>query len=291
MKNRSLTYIITAVVLCMLFALAGCGGRNAPAGDDKGGGDTEQAFGTVVFDSRGGSAVNGLRVPYGSLIDRPQAPVYDGFVLLGWFKNAQATEEWNFDTDRVRGDLTLYAGWRAVTGSAENPGDEKDPDGEKDPDNGKKILVAYFSATGTTARAANAVVASVDADAYGIVPAVPYTSADLNYNDPDSRTSKENRDDGCRPEIAGSVQNFERYDVIFIGYPIWHGKAPKIIYTFLESYDFSGKTVIPFCTSASSGIGTSATNLHGLAPSAIWKTGARISGNDVSALIRQMDGQ
>lgn len=89
----------------------------------------------------------------------------------------------------------------------------------------------------------------------------------------------------------GSVENIEQYDVIFIGYPIWWGQAPKIIYTFFESfdYDFAGVTIIPFCTSGSSGIGTSAKNLQSLAPSANWKAGARISGTNVDALIAQMN--
>lgn len=91
------------------------------------------------------------------------------------------------------------------------------------------------------------------------------------------------------PEMTGSVENIEQYDVIFIGYPIWWGQAPKIIYTFLESYDFDGVTIIPFCTSGSSGIGSSVTNLHSLATKPNWKSGARISGNNVSSLIGQLN--
>ena len=93
----------------------------------------------------------------------------------------------------------------------------------------------------------------------------------------DCRADKENADSTARPAISGSVENIDKYDVVFLGYPIWYGKAPKIIYTFLESYDFSGKTIVPFCTSASSGIGSSDTNLHPLASSAEWVAGKRFA--------------
>lgn len=85
-------------------------------------------------------------------------------------------------------------------------------------------------------------------------------------------------DASARPAISGSISNMEQYDVIFLGYPIWWGQAPKIIYTFLESYDLGGKTIVPFCTSGSSGIGSSASNLHSLASSATWLNGQRFSG-------------
>lgn len=154
-----------------------------------------------------------------------------------------------------------------------------------------KVLVAYFSCTNTTKGIAEAIHGQIeDSDIYQIMPAVPYTSADLDYNR-DCRANREQNDVSARPEITGNVGNIEQYDVIFIGYPIWWGQAPKIIYTFLESYDFdfNGVTIIPFCTSGSSAIGTSAANLRSLAPKANWKPGARISSNNVSELIAQMN--
>lgn len=155
--------------------------------------------------------------------------------------------------------------------------------------NEPKVLVAYFSCTNTTKGVAETIHSQVsNSYLYQIVPQVPYTEDDLKYYT-DCRADREQADSTARPAISGSVENIAQYDVIFIGYPIWHGQAPKIIYTFLESYDFSGKTIIPFCTSASSPMGSSATNLHSLAPEAIWKSGARISGNNVSSLIAQMD--
>ncbi len=139
----------------------------------------------------------------------------------------------------------------------------------------QKVLVVYFSVTGTTEKVANYIKDYLDAEIFAITPAVPYTSADLNYSNSNSRTSRENRDDTCRPEIIGRVENIEQYDTIFIGYPIWHGKAPKVVYTFLEQYDFSCKTIIPFSTAASSGIGSSATYLERLTTGATWLGGTR----------------
>ncbi|MBU5626120.1 S-layer homology domain-containing protein [Oscillibacter sp. MSJ-2] len=142
-----------------------------------------------------------------------------------------------------------------------------------------KVLVAYFSATGNTENIAQHLETILDADLYEIVPQEPYTSADLNYGNSSSRTSIEMNDPSARPAISGSMSNMEDYDVIFLGYPIWWGEAPRIISTFLESYDLSGKTIVPFCTSASSGIGSSATNLHSLADDANWLSGQRFSGS------------
>ena len=149
---------------------------------------------------------------------------------------------------------------------------------ENDTDN-LRVLVAYFSATNTTKGVAKKLADGLDADIYEIVPKVPYTSADLNYNNPDSRANKELNEPNSRPEINGSVENMEQYDIVFIGYPIWWGQAPKIMYTFMESYDFSGKTIVPFCTSGSSGIGSSATNLEKIISGAVWKSGTRFSGS------------
>jgi diketogulonate reductase-like aldo/keto reductase/flavodoxin len=139
---------------------------------------------------------------------------------------------------------------------------------------GSKVLVAYFSATGTTRLIAEYAAEILNADLYEIVPETPYTTADLNYSDSSSRTTKEQNDPSARPAISGAVERLSDYDVVFLGYPIWHGQSPKIIRTFLESYDFSGKTIVPFCTSHSSGIGSSDTNLHSLcADSVNWLPG------------------
>lgn len=139
-------------------------------------------------------------------------------------------------------------------------------------------LVAYFSATGTTKALAEYAADAMGADIYEIVPEEPYTDADLNYNDDNSRSTIEMDDPSARPAISSSVENMEQYDIVFIGYPIWWGDAPRIVSTFVESYDFSGKTVIPFCTSGGSGIGSSGNNLEQLTSGADWLDGRRLDG-------------
>lgn len=119
----------------------------------------------------------------------------------------------------------------------------------------KKMLVAYFSASGVTAKAAKKLAEVAGADLFEIRPAVPYTSADLNWMDKKSRSSVEMNDPAFRPAIAGKMEGMEQYDVVFVGFPIWWYVAPTIINTFLESYDFSGKTIVPFATSGGSGMG------------------------------------
>lgn len=143
-----------------------------------------------------------------------------------------------------------------------------------------KVLVAYFSATNTTKGVAEHIANGLNADIYEIVPEDPYTDADLNYNDNNSRTTIEMNDPDARPAISGSVEDMDQYTIVFIGYPIWWGDAPRIISTFVESYDFSGKTIVPFCTSGGSGIGSSVTNLEQLTSGATWLSGRRLNGSD-----------
>lgn len=141
----------------------------------------------------------------------------------------------------------------------------------------KKTLVAYFSASGVTERAAKEIAGAVDADLYEILPAQPYTDADLDWTDKKSRSTAEMKDPACRPEIAGTVENMEQYDTVFIGFPIWWYVEPRIVDTFLESYDFSGKTVIPFATSGGSGIGGAEKSLREHCPKANWKQGKLVN--------------
>ncbi len=134
------------------------------------------------------------------------------------------------------------------------------------------VLVVYFSRTGHTKPLAEYIADELDADLYEINAKVPYTDDDIRYYT-DCRADREQNDPDARPEIAGELPDVSAYDTVFLGYPIWHGQAPKIIYTYLESTGLSGKTVIPFCTSASSPIGSSASDLHALAPGAVWNEG------------------
>ena len=150
-------------------------------------------------------------------------------------------------------------------------------DNEEEP---LKVLVAYFSATGTTEGVAEHIANGLNGDIYEIVPETPYTDADLNYSDNNSRSTIEMNDPNVRPAISGSVEDMEQYDVVFIGYPIWWGEAPRIVSTFMESYDFAGKTIVPFCTSGGSGMGSSATNLEQLTSGAEWLEGQRLNGSD-----------
>lgn len=164
----------------------------------------------------------------------------------------------------------------------ENAGlsETQQPEAETLQTQGNKVLVAYFSATGTTKGVAEHIAKGLNADIYETIPEEPYTDADLNYNDNNSRSTIEMNDPSSRPAISGSVENMEQYDIVFIGYPIWWGEAPRIVSTFVENYDFSGKTVVPFCTSGGSGVGSSATNLEQLTSGATWMEGCRLNGSD-----------
>ena len=141
-----------------------------------------------------------------------------------------------------------------------------------------KAVVVYFSCTGNTKEVANKIASAAHCTTYEIVPSKPYTTEDLNYNNKKSRATKEQNDASARPEISGDITGWDSYDTVFLGYPIWFGKAPKIMYTFVENHDFQGKKVIPFCTSGSSGIGSSAKDLSSLAKdSGKWFNGTRFS--------------
>ena len=131
-----------------------------------------------------------------------------------------------------------------------------------------KALVAYFSATGTTEKVAQKLQKATGADLFKIIPQQPYSADDLNWQNPKSRSSVEMQDKSSRPAISSKVNNMQDYDVIFVGFPVWWYKEPSIIDTFMESYDFSGKTVIPFATSGGSPIGNSDKNMQTLVPKA-----------------------
>lgn len=142
---------------------------------------------------------------------------------------------------------------------------------------GTKTLVVYFSATGTTKGVAQTISSLTGADTYEILAAQTYTDADLNWNDQNSRTTLEQNDKTARPAIGSETISLDGYSTIFIGYPIWWGEEPRIMDTFVESYDLSGKTMIPFCTSGGSGIGSSGKNLEANAGGGNWIEGERLS--------------
>ena len=141
-----------------------------------------------------------------------------------------------------------------------------------------KTLVAVFSASGVTKRVGQEIARISGGDFFEIVPAEKYTNADLNYMNSRSRSSVEMNDPSARPAIAGRVSDMDSYDTVIIGFPIWWGVAPRIIETFLESYDFSGKTIIPFCTSGGSGVGRSDTEFHkNVSGNVKWGKGVQIN--------------
>ena len=140
-----------------------------------------------------------------------------------------------------------------------------------------KTLVAYFSASGVTRKVAETLAQAAGADLFEIVPAAPYTSADLDWRDRQSRSSREMNNKAFRPALAGTCGNLAEYDRVFLGFPIWWGVAPTVVNTFLESQDFSGKEIVIFATSGGSGLGNSAAELQPSAPGAVVRSGKLLS--------------
>ena len=148
--------------------------------------------------------------------------------------------------------------------------------GDRETSNNKKIAIIYFSATGTTKKVAEYIKELTDGDLIEIVPKDKYTDSDLNYNNSNSRATQEQNDFSARPEISNTIDT-DSYDVIYLGYPIWWGDAPRIILTFLDEANLSGKTVIPFCTSGSSGISTSVNYFKNNYKNVNWLDGKRLN--------------
>ncbi len=154
-----------------------------------------------------------------------------------------------------------------------------------------KSLVAYFSASGRTAKLAGKLAEAANAELFEIIPEIPYTKADLNWMDKKSRSTIEMNDPAARPAICSRVTDMDQYDVVFVGFPIWWYREPSIIDTFMEAYDFSGKTIIPFATSGGSGIGASGKNMQKLAPGAKVLEGERLSAGTSVANLRKWVGK
>ena len=148
-----------------------------------------------------------------------------------------------------------------------------------------KVLVVYFSTDDTVKAVALTAAEALGADVFEVVPEQPYTAADLAYYT-NCRADQEQNDSSARPAIAVWPESLEQYDVIFIGYPIWHGQAPKILYTLMEGVDVSGKTIVPFCTSMSSGAGSSASNLEKVTAGAAWLKVKRIDNRSTAEQIQ-----
>ena len=154
-----------------------------------------------------------------------------------------------------------------------------------------RALIAYFSASGTTARVARGMADATGADLYEIRPAQPYTEADLDWTDKKSRSTVEMNDRSCRPAMTEPVPDMSQYDTILVGFPIWWYVEPRIVDTFLDSCDLSGKTVIPFATSGGSGIDRAESNLRSNYPRANWGRGRLLNGGDAAEWVRDVLGE
>ena len=142
-----------------------------------------------------------------------------------------------------------------------------------------KILVSYFSASGVTAKVAEKIAKAENADLFEIRPEVPYTKADLDWTNKQSRSTLEMSDPECRPALTVGAVDMAQYDVVFVGFPIWWGREPSVVDTFLDAYDFSGKKIVPFCTSGGSGIGRTAERIQGIVgKDAVVEAGKRLGG-------------
>ena len=146
-----------------------------------------------------------------------------------------------------------------------------------------KTLIAYFSASGTTAKLAKDLSAALGADLFEIAPQVPYTAADLDWMDKHSRSTIEMNDESSRPAISSEIADMGIYDTVFVGFPIWWYVEPRVIDTFLETYDFEGKTVVPFATSGGSGLGQAPQRMQALVPGATVLPGALLNGRHSQA--------
>ncbi|MBQ1289764.1 MAG: flavodoxin [Lachnospiraceae bacterium] len=197
----------------------------------------------------------------------------------GGNSQAQTTSDTQAAETQIAAEAETAAEEAAEEAASETSAEEAEAVTEEAPAEHAEVLVAYFSATGTTKGVAERIAAVTGGDLYEILAAEPYSDADLNYNDSSSRSTKEQNDKSARPEIGSEDISLDGYTTVYLGFPIWWGEEPRILDTFVEKYSFEGITVIPFCTSGSSGIGRSGPNMEALAGSGTWLEGKRFGGN------------
>lgn len=234
------------MTLAIMMSLAACG-SGKDAGEASGGAEPEDSLQTA----EGSGAKEDADEP-------------------GSSPDAQQPGELSSDTQEPE-----QPGEPSSAAQEEQPGE---PSAEGDSSEAK-ALVVYFSATGNTKTVAETLAGLQGADLYEIVPEQPYTDEDLNYNDRSTRATMEQNDPDARPAIQGSITDFEQYDVVYVGYPIWWGDMPRILYTFFDAYDFSGKTIAPFCTSGGSGLSGTPGTIAELETGAEVLDGLSISGS------------
>ena len=192
--------------------------------------------------------------------------------------NNNSNEQKNANTNNINSNANINENnytENTLANTEENTIDGNDTEDNETSDR-QKIAIIYFSATGTTKKVAGYIKELTGGDLIEIVPKKKYTDDDLNYNNSNSRATKEQNDSFARPEISNTIDT-DSYDIIYLGYPIWWGDAPKIILTFLDNHDLTGKTVIPFCTSGSSGITTSVNYFKSNYKNVNWLDGKRLS--------------
>ena len=185
--------------------------------------------------------------------------------------NNNSNEQKNANANNLNSNANMDENENNYT---ENTADRSNT-GDRETSDRQKIAIIYFSATGTTKKVAGYIKDATDGDLIEIVPKDKYTDSDLNYNNSNSRSTREQNDSSVRPEISNTIDT-DSYDVIYLGYPIWWGDAPRIILTFLDNHDLSGKTVIPFCTSGGSGISTSVNYFKNNYKNVNWLDGKRL---------------
>lgn len=186
------------------------------------------------------------------------------------------------------GTLKLLLACAAVVGTTVAPRAQQRPEMNEKRTNGR-IAVVYFSATGTTRRAAGVVAEATGGTLHEIVPERPYTAADLDWHDRQSRSSREMNDPAARPAIVEDDWDAEAVEVVFLGYPIWWDLAPRVVNTFIESHDLKGKTLVPFATSGGSGIAASVAALQGEYPALDWKAGKLLNRADAKSVREWLD--
>lgn len=181
----------------------------------------------------------------------------------------------------------MMSAFTACGGDSVSKSGPEQQDTSKSGSTGGNSLVVYFSATGNTEAVAETLAETQGAEIYEITPEDPYTEEDLDYNNDSSRANAEQNDESSRPAISGTIDNIDDYDVIYVGFPIWWGNMPRIMYTFFDTYDFSGKTIAPFCTSGGSGISEAVSSIEELEPDAEITEGLRTSPSEAADDIAQ----
>lgn len=261
--------IMLLLTMCLLFVLAACGHTEQT-------GSATSASDTTIANISEAESKNTQAMP-------TNETVANGTDSDGGIRQNGGTED---PSAHSQGDTTASSSDTTIPSETENRSTAKTPTTPTEPTKTPsqstvpkaKKLVVYFSCTGNTKAVAEKIAELCDADLYEITAAQPYTAEDLNYNNNNCRANREMNDENARPAIGSQTIELSGYDTVFIGYPIWWGTMPRIINTFLDTYDLSGKTVMPFCTSGGSGVSRSVSDIKKAEPKADVRDGLRVSG-------------